>query len=1028
MAAKDLVISQRSKDKRKSHYDFTMSLPRSLHEAYKLYLSNTNHPAINMFSCSLKAHRSCNEAIIFLYGVSGAGKSTTLNHLFNAELIPTSAKESATDSVIEWVSSMHSMHWRVSNLEVGFIDVPGWGDSEGRDATNFGLMQQFLSVHPILGCKARKFYPNIVLIVFNSNDNRMLGSNSSAMKMLQTLSKLDIVDKRRPNVVIVLTHVCSHSPSEFSEKLIDQSDTYQRIARLTLGVNPPVVWMENNPSYHLEKQGDWTLLYDGTAQPLNLYEAMRDLMVSAGDELGKEATRLFFDNRSSNPPKERLIVSAKLCDKKILSKREREWIETMERDLPTYRSTPLNSCLLKFIDSHPNISMRPNEINGLLVALASCFPDKSDIHTKTIDYIESKVQPYLMSVQDKQVLTEALNLEVPELPECILAVGRGYDMSKGAIADGQIVEISLLDSFCSFLNRPLSNAFSILPFEGNRITFDSFDVHNQNKFKELIQVKLCLTSLPRDYENDTSDLIIAQIDRLISCSKDKMKRYFWIESGIFTVLLNFPYVTLSKGFCDSIESLPDNPFNESGSLNSQYTDFINLYGHSIIIKANGGGILEGGINMTSHPENELVDKVPPCLETIFDLIRDGISWREIREQLPEDQVTILSELDSTCIQWLGGDQEFTSKTVKDISHDMYLKWLKSLKKASVLFDYSFNLIPIHMLVADKYPIISGCLNKAMKLQLSDAEDKLFDVNKPHNLEAMGSKMTKVVISCSTIVKPSVNPVPKALSRLRSRIDDAKDDAKDDLKDTKQNRCSGTVAHIPRLRSRSLQADADKSDISKIIISCFSSDSKVALKNGECIDISEVSIGDSILSLDSKTNLPVYSQVYMWAHRDQETDASFVEIHHEQGRLKLSENHLLLLGHERRLTTASRVQIGDCVHFFQPVDIAATSYCLIASQVTLVCRCVQKGVYCPFTENSRIVVDGLVCSVFAVPDSSVDQFGRFDKMSQFAMSPFILANRIGCRDRMDLSCKMHPYLQMLLECYSFLPKMRECITK
>ena len=1012
-----LIISDRERDKHEPHYDSTMSLPRSLHEAFKLYFSNTNHPAFNMFSCSLKAHRSCNEAIIFLYGVSGAGKSTTLNHLFNAELIPTSAKESTTDFVIEWVSSMHSMHWRVSNLEVGFIDVPGWGDSEGRDATNFALMKQLLSVHPILGCKVRKFYPNIVLIVFNSNDNRMLGSNSSAMKMLQTLSKLDIVDKRRPNVVIVLTHVCSHSPSEFSEKLIDQSDTYQRIARLTLGVNPPVVWMENNPSYHLEKQGDWTLLYDGTAQPLNLYEAMRDLMVSAGDELGKEATRLFFDNRSSNPPKERLVVSAKLCDKKFLSKREREWIETMERDLPTYKSTPLNSCLLKFIGLHPNIPMRPNEVNGLLVALASCFPDKSDIHTKTIDYIESKVQPYLMSVQGQQVLTEALNLEVPELPECILAVGRGYDMSKGAITDGQIVDISLLDSFCSFLNRPLSNSFSILPFEGNRITFGSFDTHQRRKKNQINRLSLQFTT------TFSVRRLIRQFDLMTKNLNEQSKLYFWIESGIFTVLLNFPYVTLSKGFCDSIESLPDNPFNESGSLNSQYTDFINLYGHSIIIKANGGGILEGGINMTYHPENELVDKVLPCLETIFDLIRDGISWREIFE-FPEDQVGILTELDSTRIQWLGGDQAFTSQTIEEMHPDLYLNWLKSLKQFSILFDYSFNLFPIHMLIALKYPVISECLRQAMKFAIPDTEIELFNIKKPLDLNTLGIKMEKKSVSSLRSTNSNVDSASRVLSWLR-----AKTDSKVAINDTEQTNREQTEPLIPcstpsKQLSRSTVAEEDKTDINKVGRACFSSDSKVALKNGECIDISEVSIGDSILSLDSRTNLPVYSQVYMWAHRDQETDASFVEIHHEQGRLKLSENHLLLLGHERRLTTASRVQIGDCVHFFQLVDIAATSYCLIASQVTRVCRCVQKGVYCPFTENSRIVVDGLVCSVFAVPDSSVDQFGRFDKMSHFAMSPFILANRIGCRDIMDLSCKMHPYLQMLLECYSFLPKIRE----
>ena len=461
MATRDPVV-----DKHQHDFDSIMSLPRSLYEAYRLHLSNTKHPAVNMFSSSLQAHRSCNEAILFLYGVSGAGKSSTLNHLFSADLIPTSATESATDSVIEWVSTMHSDNWHVSNLEVGFVDVPGWGDSEGRDATNFALMQQFLSVHPILGSKWRKFYPNIVLIVFDTNDNRMLGIEASATKMLNALSKLDIVDKNRPNVVIVLTHVCSHSPSSFKDKLVAQSEIYKSIARSTLGVEPPVVWMENDPSYELKKYGDWTLLYDGTAQPLNLYQAMRNLMVSAGDELGKEALRLYFDKRVDSLPKKRLIVNAKLCDKRTISSREREWVDTMKMKQPSYKSTPLNTYLRDYIASHPALDIQQHEVSGLLLALSSCLPDKSDIESKNISYLESKVHPYLMSAREKQLLTQALDLEIPKMPYCIMVVGRGYDMIKGTITDGQLIEITQSDSFCSFFNRPISNAFSLYRSKG----------------------------------------------------------------------------------------------------------------------------------------------------------------------------------------------------------------------------------------------------------------------------------------------------------------------------------------------------------------------------------------------------------------------------------------------------------------------------------------------------------------------------------------------------------------------------------
>ena len=91
------------------------------------------------------------------------------------------------------------------------------------------------------------------------------------------------------------------------------------------------------------------------------------------------------------------------------------------------------------------------------------------------------------------------------------------------------------------------------------------------------------------------------------------KTYLWIEAGIFSVELNFSWITLCRDFCDAIESLPENPINENGEINSEYEQFLNHYGQSVIIKANGGGIIEGEINMTYHSEKELVEKVNPVL-------------------------------------------------------------------------------------------------------------------------------------------------------------------------------------------------------------------------------------------------------------------------------------------------------------------------------------------------------------------------------------------------------------------------------
>ena len=859
----------------------------------------------------------------------------------------------------------------------------------------------------------------------------MLGTEASATKMLNALSKLDIVDKNRPNVVIVLTHVCSYSPSSFEDKLVAQSNIYQSIARLTLGVEPPVVWMENNPSYELKTEEDWTLLYDGTAQPLNLYEAMRVLMVSAGDELGKEAIRLYFKKGVGSLPKERLIVNAKLCDKKTLSSREREWVETMKMKQPSYKSTPLNTYLHDYIASHPALAIQQHEVTGLLLALASCLPDISDIESKDIGYLESKVHPYLMSAIEKQLLTQALELDIPEMPYCIMVVGRGYDMIKGTITDGQLIEITQSNSFCSFLNRPISNAFSLLPFERNRITFGSFK-QDSERLNILWQLEcarsniLALTYVP---ETENTMMVFQGHDSGIEISQATLV-YFWIEAGIFSVQLNFPSITLSKEFCDAIESLPENPLNENGEVSPEFTDFLNHYGHSVIIKANGGGIIEGSVNISEYTSDKtVVDTLLPCLEVVFDLFKEGKNWRDVSEDLPEDMILVLERLDSTCIQWLGGDGTFTSKTVKEIHLDTYQCWLNSLKQFSILFDYSFSLIPINLLVASKYPNVAECLKQAIYTIIPDTDRKLFYDESSFNLAAIGSEMDKPTVPCSPVAESNVKPVSTAISRLK-----AKTNKKVDTRGTEHadmgNKALTFYVPPSRPRARSIVAEEDKTDTNEVKRSCFSLDARVVLKNGECINISEVRIGDSLLSLDSKTSLPVYSKVYMWGHMDRDATASFVEIHHEHGTLKLTDNHLLLQGHDRRLTTASRIQIGDTVHFLQSGYSTFSSYSIVASMVTRVSRCVQKGVYCPLTLNSSIVVDGLVCSVFAVPDSSVGQFDRFEKISRLAMSPFIISSRLGCRDRVGLNAnkKIHPYLRILLECYYSLPKVRAYISK
>ena len=275
-----------------------LALPNSLHEAKMLFSTTRNHVGIVMVYKSYRAHRSPNTANIFLFGMTGAGKSSTLNNLFGSkDLIPTSSMESCTRDVIEYGCTMDSTHWKVEGLGLGFVDTPGYGDTNGslQDAKNLTTINEY--VHSKYTKWDRKIYPNIVLVVVNGSDNRMFGIESKFSQMLHVLSRLNIVDRQRPNVVIAVTHALSLTKKLFTENSQAIAKDCAILSKLHLIIEAPVVFIENiDVDDRLEIEGDWKILPDGTRQPLNLYLAMMSLMKKSGDEVGVEAIRIFFSN------------------------------------------------------------------------------------------------------------------------------------------------------------------------------------------------------------------------------------------------------------------------------------------------------------------------------------------------------------------------------------------------------------------------------------------------------------------------------------------------------------------------------------------------------------------------------------------------------------------------------------------------------------------------------------------------------------------------------------------------------------
>ncbi|CAC5390330.1 unnamed protein product [Mytilus coruscus] len=187
--------------------DEWMGLPVNEKQLHDLFLGGKRHPAMKMADIAMKMKRSPNQVFVLLVGLSGAGKSSTVNYLFETNVAETSELRSETRSTIEYTVKMKSTEWRIPDLQLSIIDTPGFCDTDGleQDAKNIMSIKYFLESHPHI----RKSYPNLVMIVLNIQDNRIEGESSNFAKMLKGISNVNAIDNRNPNVVVVLTHATS---------------------------------------------------------------------------------------------------------------------------------------------------------------------------------------------------------------------------------------------------------------------------------------------------------------------------------------------------------------------------------------------------------------------------------------------------------------------------------------------------------------------------------------------------------------------------------------------------------------------------------------------------------------------------------------------------------------------------------------------------------------------------------------------------------------------------------------------------
>ena len=919
------------------------------------------HPGMRMVQASLNAQRACNEAIIFAYGSTGAGKTSSLNHLFDSEIIPKSKKGSSdTHAVSEFVSVMSSPKWEVTNLEIGFIDLPGWGDTQGdaQDARNLAAIEQFTIGHLHLGSKLYKCYPNIILIAFNVMEERLEGPESNAAKMLRMLNELCIVDIKRPNVIVVLTHAMSLPPLNFKESLREIERCIKTLTRTFLKVEASVVYVENNTSgFLMKKEGEWTVLADGTLQPKNLFDEMINLMSDSGDEVGVEAVRLYFQNRGSNKPIERRRVETNCVSRTS----EEKWRATIIRNIRKIVETEVLRRIKVYQREHPEIT--PDRLLPLTFELNKAgFMKKSDLESYNVDEVEDFLVPYLLNELEKKILMEVFGVRSRTLPNLVNSIGRGFD------TDSRI--------FCHPILKPMTDYY----------------------ITNGVNVPTCMRAVPleelivdcrieklnvKDPSSNISKLHIEPKD----CSQPKLKpasicpispitseaKYFPDELDvykfIFTVtrnIMNIQFVIynelvkqVSEEFVQDINELPLNftmPDKDIVVVDDAYKQFFMKYGQHFVLGCNSGGQIIGELNVKCRDQDVIPTKaiIQQYVNTYLSTLQSTTTKTDYK--FDEE---LFNKILQAPLTWEGGIKPEFCESLRDINSALWYVWNNSLKqKSNILTDLENNLrlIPIYHFVS--------CISKPISEQLKEAISvlcpgiHLFD--------------TQLTIEETPTLEGSVHtegygPYRKRTLSRRSAISSLPAMTRDKAAD---------------------QADTGGSDHSK---GGFPGNAKVWQRGVNArpiqVDMQTIKEGDHLLCANAHGS--VHYELIEHLKKEEKKHVQYRTISDGVYKVTIGFKHLVVNGGLSSATVAGDLKLGSQIFSVAYEANEAKPTVLRTIGITT-----EVGNYIPIMERGNIIVNGIVCenpdNCFPGNASVVLRGGEKVRMDELKIGDYVLS--------------------------------------
>ena len=1008
---------------------------------------------------NLELQRSSNEAIIFLYGPSGAGKSASLNHVFGFEVIDSNEERSGSNLVTQYVATVESKELGAANLKIGFIDVPGWGNEGGeeKDILNIATISQFTNNKLFLDRKHYISFPNIVLITINANDRRIIGANSQLVQMFRALTKLNVIDKRSPNLLIILTHVMDLGGKRFLERLNGMSSVVKELAIQYLCVEPVIVYIENHSEDHdLEKMGDFTILRDGTLQPKNVFEAMLKLTEQLGDKVGYEAIRLYFASRATNKP----IIEQQSIPGTVNQFEIRKWRSIIAHEFEIIPSNELSEVLQTFAHANADVYSEKSLVSLMIELNTRSVTELHTIQAMTLTQVQDMLVPYMLSPMEIKAVVEGCGIKGYDINQVLLDIGRGVNAVTGVVSGVPVLNET---SDCHVqwgVNLPASMHIT-LPVQNRRIEW--------NRLDKIVSSPGC------------SRLEIERKSALVEYQ-------FKIIHSIYTLKMTSSndqqlLSQLSPAFKEAVRRLPEISIGEENQLRGEYVDFFDIFGHCVILGYECGGYVRGVVTMEERESEQSQMHSDLYIQNFLDQLESDYLANNTFRNSTSEKSQMYKQISAASLSWRGGDCPGQFITLNSLTPWMWLRWINSLQKYPIPVGNPSlckeQILPIYKLVS---LLDSSKCDEIQKL----FEIQAIELNQIHLSRYLGDELTKFSTRsksphCLRAAVTAQNEpesvqvgFPENSLCIRGSFDDfaevriqdilendnilvlrdpswihfdragnvIKNDAKlyTYLRLSHEYGCitlgfnQGVLIIFPdpktpefilakdvKLGDMLCYIDIDKRRtlisrvvsicivvgkgnfsfqkerfgmvaVNRIVIggepaSCFPGNASVELRGGKRVRMDELKIGDFVLSVNPATGKPVYSRVYLWAHRDPHITATFLHITHPYGHLHISANHLILSGDRMRPVPARQLRIGDTIHFIsscqqqqqqqqqqQPLNGEEKREILTSIPILDIYTCNQNGYYAPFTNNGFLVVDGVTASVYSQVSTHSQSYG------------------------------------------------------